>query len=188
MSFNAIPATLQELVAKSISDAPYHHDGHQWAAHPQQWFCAQLGISVATLRRQLQKPPFVRQRVIIDGKIVCLVRMGLPAPKSKRHQQNILAKIWRAKTGRVISPRGYGCLGGLVDVWAEEAPTILKEVLDNWPSFMSAVKIAITLLGDSGHYRFYEHPSPTVILRFHQVGMELHIMIEQGKVALKSHV
>ena len=56
-------------------------------------------------------------------------------------------------------------------------------MLDNWPAFMVGVKGMIALEGGNGKERYLEHPSITVMRRFHKVGVELYVMQlqEQGK-------
>ncbi len=181
--------TLHALIAELVQKEPHHHDGYAWAARPQPWLAAELGISVETLRRRIKQPPIIRQRTRLNQRVTTLLRIAVPgeakspAIKSKRHLQNTLAAIWREKTNRPLAPRGFGHMAGLVDHWGMLAPNILKTILSDWPAFMAGVKLAITPLPD-GVCRYYKYPSSSVVLKFHAVGVEMYVMKqqEQGKL------
>lgn len=181
---------IRKLVAASIESTPYHHNDFDWAKHPQGWWVNQLGFSVETFRRLISKPPFVRDCIIDPetGKKVTLIREGAAGPKTKKHVQNILAKIWHAKTGRRIVGVQYGHMGGLVDAWGiEHASEIFKLVLNDVPAFMAGAKIKIAGLGTEGYYRFYKDFPPTgFILRFNEIGCDMYLMKKQASFASTS--
>ena len=103
------------------------------------------------------------------------LREGEPGPRTARHIANTMAYIWRKRFGRSVKPKAYGCLIGLVESWPDGAQVeIFKLVLDNWPMFMTGVKLKIAAEG--GQVRFLECPSITVMRRFHEVGLEMYIM------------
>jgi hypothetical protein len=182
---------LGKLIAESIASEPYELDGFLWAVHPQEWYCSELGISVETLRRWISKPPFVRQCKQINGKKMTLLREGEPGPMTHRHIANIMSNIFRTKTSNKVGPREYGCLIGLAEIWpAGEQVEIFKTVITDWTSFMSCVHCVIMEMQDAGEdavKRYYSFPSITVMRRFHEVGVELHLMKLQAKVKIPSH-
>ena len=181
---------IQKLVAQLTTTEPYNHNGFVWAKRPQAWWVSTLGFSVETFRRLISKPPFVRECVLDPetSKKVTLIREGVYGAKTKKHVQNILAKIWLSKTGRRINGAQYGQLGGLADEWGlEKAPEIFKLVLNDVPAFMAGAKIQIALLGDEGYFRYYDDFPPTsFILRFNSVGKEMHLMKQQNAYSAKS--
>jgi hypothetical protein len=182
---------LGQLIAECIASEPYELDGFLWAVHPQEWYCSQLGISVETLRRWISKPPFVRQCKQINGKKMTLLREGEPGPMTHRHIANIMSNIFRSKTGKPVARREYGCLIGLAETWpGGEQVEIFKTVMTDWTSFMSCVHCVIMEMQDAGEdavKRYYSFPSVTVMRRFHEVGVELHLMKLQAKVKIPSH-
>ncbi|MGO8094441.1 hypothetical protein [Rhizobium leguminosarum] len=187
------PANLQpkalkiaQLVASTLEVESYVHGGFQWANRSQEWWVEKLGFSLSTFRRETSKPPFVRECIVdkLTGKKVALLRIGVPAPKTKRHVQNIMSSFWRNKTGRRLASVQYGHLAGMVDHWGlEKAVAIFKLVINEWSRFMVGVHMEIALLGDEGKKRYYNYPSTAVILRFWTVGVEMYIMDQQAKLA-----
>lgn len=177
---------LRKLVADCIAHAPYELDGFQWAAHSQEWYCSELGIADKTLRRWISKSPFVRQAKQINGKKVTLLREGEPGPMTHRHIANILSNNFRNKFAKPVTKKEYGCLIGLAETWPEgEQVAIFKTVMADWQSFMSGVHCAIMEMQDAGEdavKRYYSFPSISVMRRFHDVGLELHLMKLQAEV------
>ena len=175
---------LRELVARTIEHDPHDFEGFLWAAMPQAEWCAILDFSPATLRRLISQPPFVRNCARVSGRKMTLLREGEPGPTTARQLANIMASIWRKRFGRSVGRNHYGCLIGLAESWPDgHELEIFKRVLDNWPAFMVGVKSMIALEGGNGKERYLEHPSITVMRRFHKVGVELYVMQlqEQGK-------
>lgn len=122
-----------KLVEQGLQESPWPYDGAVWVAAPQDDWAAELGCSTRTFRSVVSKPPFDTARTVINGKTVCLVRIGEPRPKTPRHLANIMAKMFRAKTGKVVSRHNFGCLVGCAELWpADCAIEIFKCVLANW--------------------------------------------------------
>lgn len=184
---NAKITQLSELIEKCIECEPFEHSGYIWAKRPQNLWKADLSWSVETLRRVISKPPFVRERIVdpTTGNQITLIRVGMVGPKTKKHVQNILSKIWRTKTGRDIVGVQFGHLGGLVDEWGlDNAPEILKLVLNDVPAFMAGANIKIAELGDDGYRRYFKKFPPTsFVLRFNMVGKEMLLMKNQASHA-----
>ena len=175
-----------DLVAKTVASEGFEHLGVTWAKRPQNWWVESLGFSVETFRRYVSKPPFARECVIDPdtGVKVTLIRVGPTMPKTRKHIQNTLVGIWRAKTGLDISRKQYGHFAGMVDHWGDQAEEILKLVLSDVPAFMAGAKIEIAMLGDKGYMRYFnEFPPTSFILRFHQAGSEMYLMKQQAKFA-----
>lgn len=176
-------------IAKLIAEAPaYEHEGFSWAKGSQEWWAEKLGFSVATFRRLISEAPFVRDRVIdLDtGKQVTLVRIGKPGQKTKRHLQNIMSALWRKKVGRRLPSKCFGHLAGLVDHWGHDnAVDRFRLVLNEWQGFMAGVHLEIAQLGDDGKKHYFKYPSTSVMLRFWTVGVELHLIHQQAKLANK---
>ena len=176
-SNRSVRARLRELVEQRAAQQPHHLDGRAWAAEPQDWYCGQLGVSPATLRRAIAGPPFVRTTRRVDGRNVTLLRVGDPAPKSARDYVNIMRAIWRRRTRRQLGAREAGCLYGLVGAWPEgETPKLLALVLDDWPEFMAGVKAAAPEAGD----RYLRYPSLALVRRYPQVAVEMQLMRDQA--------
>lgn len=188
--FNSKIEPLRKLIADSIANQPHELDGFLWAAHPQDWYCAELDISKETLRRWISKPPFVRQVKQIDGRNMTLLREGEPGPITHRHIANIMSNIFRKKFDKPVTRKGYGCLIGLAETWPQgEQVEIFKTVLADWQSFMSGVHCIIMEMQDAGEdvvKRFYSFPSISVMRRFSDVALELHLMKVQASTKAAS--
>lgn len=65
---------LKALIAKNVALSPFEHDGHLWAAGPQEWFFQQLGIHLAAFRRMCRRAPFIRSTGKIDNRIFTMLR------------------------------------------------------------------------------------------------------------------
>lgn len=169
---------LSELVTSRIKQCPFERDGHKWDAASQEWRCEQLSISPATLRRLINKPPFVKGQAHLNGRRCTLLRIGQAGPKTARDYRNILSAMWRRHVGRRTSKLEFGCICGLVEVWPDgRAPQIFKLVLDNWDVFMAGAKIEAT------NPRYFKYPALRVLRRFAHVGPEMLAMQEQAKLA-----
>jgi len=97
------------LVIKTIADGGYEFDSQFWAAKSQDWWCIQLGISSATLRRIIGEPPFVRNWAMVDGRRITLLRVGEKGPPTARDVALHLRNIWRKRMERKETPTL--CLG-----------------------------------------------------------------------------
>ncbi|WP_273727832.1 hypothetical protein [Brucella gallinifaecis] len=182
-------STKEQLIAfveNEIENASYSFDGALWACLPQKAYCDALGISKATLRRYISKPPFVRDTVMINKEPVTLVRTGeqieTPRITAKR-----MAKTWRSILGRNETPKDFGCLVGLAQAWPDGYQNeILSTVLKNWTDFMAGVDCAIIVeqIGglDTKKMQF-KYPHLPTILRFSDTAFELFMMVKQASAS-----
>jgi hypothetical protein len=122
---------LAALVEKTIAEDPYELDGFAWAARPQSFYCAELSISTATLRRLISEPPFVRlPKLVGDGPVVIsgkkqisgpvkmtLLRTGEAPPKSIADTANetkkIMIAVWKKTTGHPVTQDQTRLLWGM---------------------------------------------------------------------------
>ncbi|MGE5548238.1 MAG: hypothetical protein ACM33T_15135 [Solirubrobacterales bacterium] len=160
---------LESLVAQMIADDGYQFDGLTWAVNPQEWWCARLDISPATLRRVIARPPFVRDCAMVGGRKMMLLRVGEKG--SARDIARHLRNIWRKRTGKRETPKEFGCLVGLSTRWGEDAPRLFSTTLKDWNFFMTGVK----LQEDWTVNRHYKHPSIALIRRFPNVAEEIYL-------------
>lgn len=153
---NALAAKLGKLIADIIAAEPFEFEGYAWAAKDQPAWAAELGISVSTLQRMIKKPPFVRSRTHdADGKMIALLRVGKPGPKTPRHLANIMAKLFKKKFGKRPSDEAFGCLCGLAEVWPDgEQLDIFKTVLADWQGFLGVAKLVLEIAEDQGLLTF----------------------------------
>jgi hypothetical protein len=93
-----------------------------------------------------------------------------------------MRNIWRAKLGKEVGTKAFGCLVGLAKEWGGHAVDIFKAVLNNWPAFMVGMKQH----PDCTTPRFYKFPSITVIRRFPDVAAEVWMMDVQKAGDLKA--
>lgn len=162
--------------------------GHSWAALPQPVLLDELNVSLSvdlriglrTLRDLTREPGIVHQRVLINGKSTCILRLGEPDVRDQIEQAvKILARMWVRRTGRVPSPRNYGHIRVLVAEWTPSlAPPVLRCVLADWSRFMSGVRC------DSAWSdpRYFRYPALAVIVRFRHVAVECYdtFVVEPG--------
>lgn len=181
------------LVAQTITDEGQDYRGHMWAVRPQDDWAAMLGATVRTVGRLIKLPPIVTCDAQAEGRRVILLRIGQPndstAPAevtddARKHIVNTMAKIFRTKTGHAVAGKGYGCLNGLHDALpAGKQIAIFKTVLNDWPAFKAGVAIEVEKLiaegNEKAHHRRHDYPSPSIILRFHKVAEEMHLMALQ---------
>ncbi len=185
---------LATMIEKEIADHPVPLDGHLWASKPQEDWATLLGVSIATLRRIISEPPFVRERTWNDEQcVVTLLRTGEPGPKSPRHLANIMAKIFREQTKRSPSDHAFGCLVGCAEVWPDgHQLKIFKLVLKEWDVFMVAFRLAL----DTGlltppsppktyakpvQYLKWQHPHLPTLRLGASVALEFYQMRQQEK-------
>ena len=190
-------AKLIMLVEQTIYQEPFEFEGFSWAARAQPEWAAMLGVSVATLRRLISKPPFVREQTHnADGKRVTLLRLGESAQKTPRHLANIMAKIFRKKTGQEVGRHAFGCLVGCAEIWPNDHQIeIFKLTLNEWSTFMEGFRLAI----DVGEIKppsakTYSKPVPYMKWQFPHiptirlgatVALELYQMQWQEKLSSK---
>lgn len=176
---------LQKLVEGCIASEPYLCDGIPWAARPLEWYCDQLKISVATLRRIISKPPFERERVQYGGtggKMTTLLRVGEPDPNRPRRVARVLERIWLDVANKKPVPQEFGLLTGLAkDLPAGFQAKIFKFALEDWSLFMSAVSYVITMENNEAEIsgtplpfekKFFNYPSISVTRRFWRAAID----------------
>jgi hypothetical protein len=169
---------LRDLIARTIEEEAYDFEGFRWAARSQTEWCALLGFSPATLRRMTAPPsPFVRNCARVNGRKTTLLREGEPGPKTARQLANAMGRIWYRRFKRQVGKKKWRCLLALAEIWPDgHEIEIFKLVLDDWSMFMVGVKGMIALEGNNGKELYLEYPSITVMRRFHEVGIEMHMM------------
>lgn len=188
-------AKLAVLVEQTITETPFELDGRRWAARSQEEWASLIDASVATLRRIISKPPFVRDRTHnAEGHQITVLRLGKPGKKSPRHLANIMANIFEQKTKRRPTKRGYGCLVGCAGVWPEgHQVEIFRLVMKEWSTFMDRFRLAL----DTGAiepptpkeyakpvpYLKLQHPHLPTLRLGASVAVELYQMRLQEKAA-----
>jgi hypothetical protein len=181
MAQNRHTDRLAKIVEKSINEAPFLYEGQAWAAATLDEWANSLGVSKKTLQRAI-RAPIVSKPGWKDGHKVTLLRLGTPGKPTLNDRARHLQNIWRKKIG---THPNFGLCKGLVQAWGDEAPILLRLVIDNWSEFMAGTKIAMVLLADEGKgsVRFYEYPSLSVILRFNAVVVEMQTTRKQALMA-----
>jgi hypothetical protein len=107
LSDRALAALIEDLIAKE----PHEFDGYLWAARPQSYYFETLGVSQWTLIGRIKKPPFVARTTKIDGKVVCLLRVGEPAPKGLNDYKKIMRSMLRSMRDNADLPVLHGTAG-----------------------------------------------------------------------------
>lgn len=200
--------TFLKLIAQGVQEEPWEHDGHIWVGvESQQLLAEALGVSVSTLYRRMQEPPIVSTCVSdANGVKTLLLRIAQPvtvtkhkikdgkltttkttkaAPLTVKQTVGRMKKIWIKKglDPEKIKGRGYGLLKGLAQVLPEgQQAAIFKTVLDNWPEYMSGVRViqnAEQAAGQKVMYLTFNFPVIGLMLRYPQPAIELHGMIAQ---------
>lgn len=172
---------LCKLIEDDIqADPSQEFEGHRWAVRPQAEWCGLLGVSDRTLRDLTKIAPIQTATTLVEGRKTVLLRVGQPGQMSDRHLANIMAAIFTEKTGRRPQPRDWGRLRGLAQAWPEGAQIdIFRTVMSDWEAFKAGVAIEVDLLAAEGHeamHHRHDFPSIAVMLRFHPIGLEQHIM------------
>jgi hypothetical protein len=124
---------LLAIVQELIADSPFEFEGFAWAARSQTWYCEKLGVSKSTLGRWISTPPFVRDQVVVEGRKVSLLRIGIPGPMTIRHKANVMSKLWRKELERYhsIARKELAALKvqiGSEDDVATDAPQRIKKL------------------------------------------------------------
>jgi hypothetical protein len=175
---------LKTLIEECCLEDAYQLDGYVWTSRPQELLSAKLQISVATLRRYISKPPFVRKSRHVNGKLTTLLRVGEPGPETDYDIAQKMSAIWRKKTSKKNTPKEFGCLIGLAQNWPKgHQIELFKICLNEWQDFMSAVDYWIQTQEpdvDAVYKHYYKYPSITVMRRFHLAAMELAEMNAQS--------
>jgi hypothetical protein len=161
---------LASLVEQLIAVEPFKAGGFDWAAQPQSYYCDKLNISPATLRRRIAKPPFVRawkmvgaqtvsvgeDTIIMGGKKLCLLRIGVAPPKDVADEaKRVMITIWNKVQAKPVTKREAQCLWGMTKDIAvllnglnlptglagELAIAMFRYSLADWQTVVSAIKI-----------------------------------------------
>ncbi len=190
-------AGLIPLVEDLIAKEPHETSGLLWAAQPQEFYCEKFGVSVRTLRRRIGKPPFARRRVLIDGKIVTLLRLGEAPPKDVADEaKRVMITIWNKAQGKPATRKEGQCLWGMTgdimkilaefnltaklslpaELGGELAIAMFKYAISKqgWPTVATVVKGWAKELPD-GKVRYYNHPSITVIRLFVMLALRAYL-------------
>jgi hypothetical protein len=183
---------LAALIVGLITSDPFERGGLQWAKVNQEPLAEHIGVSVKTLHRWMNKPPFQREVAKVNGVKVTLLRLvkaGEALAKTPQHVANIMRKVWAEKVGTELDGRQHGCLIGLAKEWPEgHQLAIFKCVLNHWGDYMAAAKHAMehaTVVlgveltsekGDSYYLRYYKFPNLPHMRRFHVIGVALYAM------------
>jgi hypothetical protein len=197
---------LVALIEGEISKEPFEFEGHAWAARPQSFWCEQIDVSIKTLGRYTTKPPIIRRRKVVEGKLMSLLRIGEPPPKNANEYAHILRGVWRNKTGMNAPADKEGkrqwehwkkCLWGYIkDVMAdpavqaftnepgELAVAAFKHALDCWQMVAAGIKIAAEAQPNYKP-RFWDYPNIPTIRRFYKTVVHAHVMklMEDSKIA-----
>lgn len=81
----------------------------------------------------------------------------------------------------LTTPHEYGCIHGLMEVWPDGHQLgIFKQVLSDWPAYMSGQKIEIWKT-DSDKELFFEFASVDVLRKYPGPAIELYVMERQEK-------
>jgi hypothetical protein len=196
---------LATLVEKIIAEDPFQtKDGFKWAARPQSFYCAELGMSPATLRRLTSKSPFVRAwkmvgegPVVISGakqisgpKKMCVLRTGEAPPKDIADQaKRVMITLWNKEIGKPVTwGEGkllWGMAGDMMkmlaelglpaDAGGELAIGVFKYALAEWQNVAAATKIAAQ--ATPGYKpRFYAYVSISNVRRFYKAAVYAYVV------------
>ena len=108
---NPLAEALAALIGDLVAKEPHEHDGYIWAALHQSSYAKVLGVSDRTIRTYLRKPPFITRTAKISPSVkLCLVRLGVAAPKGANDYKRIMIELWKLKTGRTATEHEKRCL------------------------------------------------------------------------------
>jgi hypothetical protein len=204
---------LATLVEKIIAEDPFQtKDGLKWAARPQSFYCAELGISPATLRRLISKPPFVRAWKMVGGgltvisgtkqvsgpKKMCVLRTGeAPSKDIADEAKRVMITLWNKTIGKRVTWDEGKLLWGMArdmmkmlaelglpaDAGGELAIAVFKYALADWQAVAAATKIEAE--ATPGYKtRFYAFPSISNVRRFHKAAVYAYVAhLQETKAA-----
>lgn len=174
---------LVALVLAETKRNPVSYLGVDWAAITQPELARRLGISVATLKRQVRE----------QGLCACsrsvpkqwLIRVGPPVTDTShvaiaKKMSAMFRKRFPAK--KMLNQREFGCLVGLAEHWPEgHQIEIFRHALRDWVAVMAAVKIANDELPEEEQRSvFYDFPCIPVMRKFHEAVFEAWFMEQQA--------
>lgn len=156
-------------------------NGATWAAMSQSAWCAELGFTARTLRTLAKCPPVVSERVKRSGSGT-MVLYRLRTANERKPAKAIASKMagyFKAKFNKKVTPREYGCLNGLAEIWPMGIEfNLFKLVIEEWSEFCSGVKIADP---EPDVIRYYVYPTIPFIRKYHAVAVEMHMIRLQAK-------
>lgn len=187
-----------------IATEPFERDGLQWAARPQTHYCKLIGVSPATLRRMISKPPFQRRQAhtgkakvtsegvhIEGGQKMTLLRIG--EGLTQNAAKNIMAKIFADKHPSYVQAdkirwerdrqRLFKMAGEFEPKFAVDC---FKSTLANWHKAAGAMKLdAESTVGYKP--RFYHHPHIATMCHFWKACAYAYVsnLQEKGKIPPK---
>lgn len=178
-----------DLVLAIIAEKPFTFESHEWAALSQESWSKVTGLSPATIRRIISKPPFVRERTHKDGRVITLLRIGERGPDTSRRIANKMASLYRKRFGFRPGDSQFGCLVGLAEKWPQgKQVEIFKELLADWAGFLGVAKYALEVAEDTGaieefkNYKFNHLPISLVRIDcVAKAAVEFYIMQRQAK-------
>lgn len=172
-----IEATIEEALA---ADEECFFEGYHWAIRPLTDWADILGVSVDAITDLIKEPPIRRTYTQVEGKKAVLLRVGEEGLMTERELANIMKARFRKATGHEPSPEAWAMLKGLASNWPEGAQVdIFQTVLDEWPAFKARVTMKINDMlekGEPAQHAWHKYPSIPVMLRFHELALELYIM------------
>ncbi|MFC3182532.1 hypothetical protein [Cypionkella sinensis] len=189
------------LILKAVADNGQEKDGQIWALKPMTEWEKLMGLTRRSIHDLIKIEPIQTLGTGAyedDGSFRRIVALrvgevGSTVEKTKRHLANIMAKIFREKTGKSVHRKSYGCLIGLAEIWPEgHQVAIFKDMLHNWGSFMVAAKFRINIdqnvLGIEGlKQRYYRFPIIGLLRRYPYVAQDAfltHLQIGSGGKAI----
>lgn len=211
---DSLGEALVSLVEQLVATEPFKVNGFDWAAQPQFFYCDKLNISPATLRRHIAKPPFVRawkmvgaqtvsvgeDTIIMGGKKLCLLRIGVAPPKDVADEaKRVMIKIWNKVQEKSVTKREAQCLWGMTkdimillnelnlptELAGELAIAMFKYALSDWQPVVSAIKLEMESRKATKGYkpRFYNYPCISVIRSFWKASLHAYVAaIQSGDV------
>lgn len=128
----AMPHDLIELIQWRIRTKPIEHRGRQWAALEQSAYAESLKVDVRTIRRWSASAPIVTLNAHVDGRKLCLMRIGEPdAVPEDEAIAKAMARAYNREL-RALRRRDVQTLASL-DAASDEAVKLAK-LLDREPS------------------------------------------------------
>lgn len=167
---------ISQIVENKDAGTFVERNGATWAAMAQSAWCDELGFTPRTLRTLAKCPPVRSQRVkhSCGGTMVLYRLTKADEGKPVKAIADKMAAYWKGKLNKKVTPREYGCLIGLAEVW----PTgiefdLFKLAVEEWKEFCVGVKYAEP---EAALIRFYEFPCIPLMRRYPEVAFEMHAM------------
>mgnify|MGYP001766253531 CR=1 FL=1 len=192
------PERLADEVWLAIETMPVFAEERAWAMVSRPTLAKRAGVSETTIRNWLKKPPFRTTTKMMGGKKRLLIRIGddqTPEDLARIMRHEFDKRFPRENVSQWQRKREFGCLRWLAVLWSEMRPdlfppAIFRSVIPEWPTFNVAVHGEI----DAGIVEAEEadeepdlyhlkkgYPSIPLIRRFHEIGIEVHIMKLQAE-------